>query len=456
MWQCALRYRLEEQHVSKQHWSGSTLIFSWWFISDKPIEVQKLRTQVFYHAKQHEHIFMNLFPASFITYLDTIQIQSFVDDESAESIFAIPENQIFLSPLVEKLIKCLEAEHIARSQVFKCSQEFLSSLLINIYTTCPPPKAFQVVDFRYSTGGTTKRNFRIIDKIHGVFVNAKATSSKTSPKVTTIDTLWLLTHQVTRTLLLFLGVYRPVEAIYAAQVPMSDSNRLLPLKTHIFCNPQRRRSFIWSADNVEEHLKKDSPLQVEAYAHSLIMSQIISRFFKPLLERLESSVLLDKQSQHAPRTSRQHYAVERLQNITGSQYSTLEKHVIMGQAIYEFFYLVPPIANLDVHKKNEDTTLQVLVSDVTDVEYALYVARHAIVQTYQLAALPAEKVSIKVRFLMHTLPFVYHDISKPVGTAEHQILAEVAQALRDEGPLDADAQLRLLATAGMLVSNFDM
>lgn len=455
MWQCALRYRPEEPHVSKQHWSGSTLIFSWRYISDKPIEIQKLRTQVFYHAKQHERIFMNLFPASFIPHLDIIQIQSFVDDESAESIFSIPENQMFLSPLVEKLIKCLEAEHVTRSQLFKRSQEFLSSLLINIYTTCPPPRAFHVVDFRYATGGTTKRNFRIIDKMHGVFVNAKATDSKTSPKVTPIDTLWLLTHQVTRTLLLFLGVYRPVEAFYAAQDPTSDKNRLLPLETYIFCNPQRRRSIIWSADNVEEHLKKNSPLQVEAYAHCLIMSQIIFRFFKPLLERLESSVLLDKQSQHAPSTSKRHYAVERLQNITNSQYSTLEKHVILGQAIHEFFYLVPPIANLDVHKRNEDT-LQVLKSDITDVEYALYVARHAIVQTYQLAALPAGKVSIKVRFLMHTLPFVYHDISKPVGTAEHQILAEVVQALRDEGQLDADAQLRLLATAGILVSNFDI
>ena len=311
------------------------------------------------------------------------------------------------------------------------------------------------MDFRYATGGTTKRNFRIIDKMHGVFVNAKATNSKTSPKVTPTDTLCLLTHQVTRTLLLFLGVYHPVEAFYAAQGPTSNSNCLLPLETHVFCNPQRRQSIIWGTDNVEEHLKKNSPLQVEAYAHCLIMSQIISRFFKLLLEHLESSVLLDKQSQHAPSTSRQHYAVERLQNITGSQYSTLEKHVILGQAIHEFFYLIPPIANLDIHKRNEDT-LRVLVSDIADFEYALYFARHAIVQTYQLAALPAEKVSIKVRFLMHTLPFVYHDISKRVGTAEHQILAEVAQALRDEGSLNADAKLRLLATAGVLVSNFDM
>ncbi|KAK2462989.1 hypothetical protein APHAL10511_004976 [Amanita phalloides] len=445
MSQHALQCRQKDPIVSKQHWSGSTLIFSWRFISDKHIEVQQLRSQVFSLARQHENIFMNLFPASFISQLQIIQVESFVDDERSDSIFTIPENTKILSPLVEKLTKCLEEEHITRSQVLQRSQDFLSSLLRIIYTTTgPPPRAFQVVDFHYATGGTTRRNFRIIDKSHGVFVGAKAVNSKTSPKTTPIDTIWLLTPQITRTLLVFLGVYRPVEAFYAAQLSKSNSERLLPLDTHIFCNPKRRRSIIWGADNVEQLLKESSPLQVEAYAHSLIMTQIISRFFKPLLEHLESTVLLDKQSQHATSTSRQHYAVERLQNVTGSQYNTWEKHLLLGQAIHSFFYLIPPIASLGTHRMNE-YALHILVSDVTDVEDALYVARHVILSMYQLAALPAEKVSVKVRYLMHTLPFIYGNIN------EQQILAEVAQALKVESLNDADAHLRLLATAGVLL-----
>ncbi|KAK2459291.1 hypothetical protein APHAL10511_008693 [Amanita phalloides] len=446
MSQCALQCRQKEPLVSKQHWSGSTLIFSWRFISDKHIEVQQLRNQVFSLARQHETIFMNLFPPSFISQLQIIQVESFVDDDRSDSIFTIPQNKKFLSPLVEKLIKCLEEDHITRSQIFQRSQDFLSSLLRIIYTTTgPPPRAFQVVDFHYASDGTTRRNFRIIHKLHGVFVSAKAANSKTSPKTTPIDTLWLLTPQITRTLLVFLGVYRPVEAFYAGQVSKSNSEHFLPLDTHIFCNPKRRRSIIWSADNVEQLLKESSPLQVEAYAHSLIMTQIISRFFKPLLEHLESTVLLDKQSQHATHTSRKHYAVEHLQNVTGSQYNTWEKHVLLGQAIHAFFYLIPPIANLDTHKMNEDT-LHILVSDVTDVEDALYIARHAILPMYQLAALPAEKVSVKVRFLLHTLPFIYGNIN------EQQILAEIAKALEVGSCLnDADAHLRLLASAGILI-----
>lgn len=458
MTRCALQHRTEEPHVSKQHWSGSTLIFSWHSISDKSIDVQQLRKQVFYHVRQHEIIFMNLFPASFIPHLDIIQIQSFVDDESAGSIFTIPENQSFLSPLVDKLIKCMEEEHITKSQVFQRSRQFLSSLLTCIYTTTgTPPRAFQVADFRYATSGTTKRNFRIIEKMHGVFVNPKAANSKTSPRTTPIDTLWLLSYQVTRTLLLFLGVYRPVEAFYAAKVSKWDSNHLLPLETHIFCNLERMRSIIWSDDNVEEHLKENSPLQVEAFPHGLIMSQIISRFFKPMLELLESAVLLDMQSQHASCTSRRHYAIERLQNVTGSQYSTWKKHVMLGQAIHAFFYLIPPIANLEVQKTlNNNHTLQMLM---TDIDNALYVARHAVVQTYQLATLPTEKVSIKVRFLMHTLPFIYQSVNEPVGalSLEQQMLVDVAQALKDEDSLNADVHLvRLLAMSGILVSDSDM
>jgi hypothetical protein len=463
IWRLALQYRKGEPYVSEQsHWSGSTLIFSWRFISDKHIEVQKYRKQVFHLVRQHERIFMNLFPTSFIPHLETIQISSFVDDESADSIFSIPKNQMFLSPLVEKLIKCLEEEDVSKNQVFQRSQEYLFSLLTIIYTTTgTPPRAFQLVNFRYATSGTITRNFRLIDKRHGVFVGARATNSKTSPKSSTpIDMLWLLTREVTQTLLVFLGVYRPVVAFYAAKVPIStNSDCLQPLDTHIFCNPGRKQSIIWSADNVEDHLKKNSPLQVEAYAHSLIMTQIISRFFMPLLNHLESAVLLDKQSQHATHTSRHHYAVERLQNVTGSQYCTWEKHVMLGQAIHAFFHLSPPIANLDVHAN----TLQILEDDVADVEDALYVARHAIMQTYQLAALPAEKVSIKVRFLMNTLPRFYHDTNQPVHTPEQQILSEVAQALKDSDDSEGcpllgadDAQLRRLAKAGILVSDFDI
>ncbi|KAF8347301.1 hypothetical protein F5887DRAFT_1175044 [Amanita rubescens] len=462
IWRCALPYRKEEPYVSDQsHWSGSTLIFSWRFISDKHIEVQQFRKQVFYHVRQHERIFMNLFPTSFIPHLETIQIPSFVDDEGADSIFSIPKNQMFLSPLVEKLIKCLEEEGISKNQVFQRSQEYLFSLLTIIYTTTgTPPRAFQLVDFRYATSGMITRNFRLVDQTHGVFVGARATNSRTSPKSSTpIDMLWLLTREVTRTLLVFLGVYRPVVAFYAAKAPIStNSDFLQPLDTHIFCNPGRKQSIIWSVDNVEDHLKKNSPLQVEAYAHSLIMTQITSRFFKPLLNHLESAVLLDKQSQHATHTSRHHYAVDRLQNVTGSQYCAWEKHVMLGQAVHAFFYLSLPIANLEVHGH----TLQILEDDVTDVEDALYVARHAIMQTYQLAALPAEKVSVKVRFLMNTLPRFYHDTKQPVPTSEQQILSEVAQALKDsddsEGcPLGADdAQLRRLAKAGILVSDFEM
>jgi hypothetical protein len=323
IWRCALQHREEKPLVSQQRWSGSTLVFSWRFIYEKHINVQLLRRTVFDHLMEHERTFINHFPKSFAPELDTIQVQSFVDDEDAVSLFSLPENQLLLTPLVNKLIGCFQADKVSSSQIFNSSQQFLLSFLIAIYlTTCVPPKVFQVADFCYAsdknrTGG---RNFRLVDNKHGVFANAKATRSKTNLNAPPVDAFWLLPPQLTRTLLIFLGVYHPAEAFFATQIYPPD--RLAPLQTHIFCNPGRRSRFsiIWSDDNIDECLKHSSPLHVEAYAHCLIMTQIMHRFFKPMLERSESATVLDKQSQHASRTAKRRYAVERLQNITGSQY----------------------------------------------------------------------------------------------------------------------------------------
>ena len=461
LWDSALQHRPKEQQQGvRAYWlQSSTLIFSWRYISEKRIDINQLRGQVLHQVMLHEQAFRDLFPDAFASSeLAHIQIATFQEDDTASSLFDLPANQAFLHPLSQKLMDALHKKGLLTgSWMFSRSQAFLSSLLVITYlTTGVPPRAFQAADFRYTASGKQGRAFRLIDGVHGAFVNPKTFASKTVERVRVDNALWLLPPQVTLTLLLYLGVFRPVEGAISIQTFPPD--HVAPLRTHIFCSPERRAaSIIWSPDNVEECLKRNSPLGVEAYAQCLIYSKILHQLFKAQVETMQDGILLNKQSQHAPRTSVQHYAVERLQNVTGLQYTTRERQMRIGQEFHAFFYLVRPISTMDQDDKGQSSKegVRKLMDIMVDTEHALYVARHAILQTYQLAALPAEEASARAKALISELPFIHHigrSAGSGAGSAEGKLLVLVARALKGSGLSQCDS-VRLVATSAALVRN---
>jgi hypothetical protein len=205
-------------------------------------------------------------------------------------------------------------------------------------------------------------------------------------------------------LLLYLGIFRPVEILMATDLfPKKSSNEM---QAYVFSDPFRHtKSLVWSPWSIERRLKLGNGLKMTAQANRLVYSAIIQKQFGHLLQKVDQGTVLNLQSQHSPKTAIRQYAVEQLQKITGIQYTAYEKQMTMAQAMHAFCRLVKPIQE-SITAASEVPRL--MVSDIYSHEHhGLFLARQLILQKYQLASLPAESVAVKSRYLYWKTPFLY-------------------------------------------------
>jgi hypothetical protein len=411
-----LKAARKEPGAARTVWSNDSriLTFSWSHIIDRKIDLEELCRQTFRNVQNLRQHFENLFPPGFTSSnFSDLTTSAFVDSDEASSIFEIPSNCHILDPLRTELYRSFQEQltsgMITTQDIFDNSQKFLASFVCcSFVTTAVPPRSFQLADFRYATDGNSCRNFRLVDQLHGVFVNPKPSATSICHDLAaslTDESLWLIPPQMTWMLLLFLGVFRPVEISLAEDEFPKVS--LKEMHFYVFSCPGRRsKSLVWSPENIDYCLKSGDGLKMEGYAHRLVYSAIIREHLGHLLKEIDQGTVLDFQLQHSPRTAIHHYAVERLQQITGIRYTVHEKQMVIAQALHALCYLVKPVTSAAAQARIPRS----ITSNIQSHEhYAFFSARHLILQKYQLASLSTMHVAVKSRHLCWTAPFLYRE-----------------------------------------------
>lgn len=438
LWTESLKVADLEQPSTRILWSsrGDSLTFSWAFIEERKFEHEALQQLPSKQILRFEETFKCLFPLDIGTQILGINLQAFEDSATADSPFQMTNDSGCMRLLSDSLCHAFKVDiaagNLTPKDVLERGQDFLRMFLLCLYSgaVSVPPRSWQTTDLRYATDGNLPRNLRLIDG-HGVLVNPKASQSATLRLVPRDDSsLWLLPSRVMLPLLLYLAIFRPVEISLAEKeypgVPHEE------LRSYIFWKPGRRsKSRRWSSDNVE-HLLKSDGLQMEANACRILLSALLRRHFSSLLQHVDKVSVLDAQSQHSPRTGSRHYAVESLQQVTGTQYTAYEKQILVTQAMHAFHHLLPPIIGIqpeypsDMPFQNNPLSERLYVN----TDYAMMVARSHMVEEYGLASLSQEAAMLQARRLYRTTPFLYgSDEPKDFTAIGDPVLIQVTAAL---------------------------
>ncbi|KAH6905710.1 hypothetical protein BKA70DRAFT_1430580 [Coprinopsis sp. MPI-PUGE-AT-0042] len=325
----------------------------------------------------------------------------FSDDWNLPSLLHLPRNAKLFSHAIDGLILMLNSQPAHLDKFLDKSQEFLGAFAQALYlNTGIPPHAHQAIGLRYTADGEGDRHFMLDGNLGLLIWNCAGKGYGYAKKAR--NSVWHLPAQLTISLIIFLGVYRPVETHFVKKRAMRDGTpqRALDLLlTHIFCNPKRRANklskmpIVWSPDNLDVVLLS-GPLQLSAYAHRILFSAIIDKCLAPLVHELQHPSILDDQGQHTKTTSLAHYAVLPLQYSTGFHFSGLQKQVLVCQALHAMNLLDKPTRNTP---QSTAFTQDAAISVYKNIPHAFNVARNAAAVAYGLASLPRLKVEVVSR-----------------------------------------------------------
>jgi len=371
----------------------------------------------------------------------------------------IPENAELFHPLISKLMTKISINFKTNQdsiiKLLDRSQDFLQAFLSALFmTTGVPPHSWQAAQLRYANTGQLQKNLMLVDQGHLIFANASAGPHQSD---TMDSSVWLLPPQLSKVLLLYLGIMRPVEIELgvAEHYNLSDATKGA-MKSFIFCDPRRQKSPVWSADSVNQVLKTRG-LKMEAYALRLVFSEIIRVKHKIILDSFDKPSVLDAQAQHTSRTGQRHYAVLKLQHATGVQFSEYERQLLVCQEIHASCFLVKPSTLIvDQLTATWDTIL-------SHQCYALCIARQLVNSKYKLATFSADQVAVISRMLYRTTPFFFNENGNSAGTPtfcdEHLRKLVIELYMGPDGAanlslakIDHDEIENLTASAATLVS----
>jgi hypothetical protein len=446
------------------HDNDQRCALSWAYIKERSFNLSDVRMATFLAVEELNEACQQLFPVTIweSLSLSSLSVGSFVDNWEEASMFHQTHNSKRLTPLITKLLdqftRVMTEKGDTISSIIERSQTFLTCFAVALYLTTIPPYARQTVELKYASDGTSDRNFRLMDRKHGVLVWQPGREGQIGYGRKGSDCAWFIPPQVTLPLIIYLGIVRPVEIrlIGTHALRMKAPTDVHLLETHIFCNSLRRasaKSMLWSPDNLEEALKS-GPLKMEAFPHRLLFSAIIERKHAELLRTLQQPSVVDAQGQHTPKTSQMHYAVLQLQHTTGFHISGYMKQLLACQALHTFCFLGKPVAGL------VDATECMALDTVIhrNQVFAFNVARDMVATRYKFAMSSRERAAVLSRTAYVNAPFLFRN-SLP-GCEQSDELSHVMVSLVSATVMGAECPIqihpasvaRLMASAGTLVS----
>ena len=417
------------------------LDLSWAYTHERSFELSAIRRAAFSATEKLNQALLNLVPGTMEAIVARLPINSFKDEWNANSIFSSSPSYEALFPVVEdlhaRIIASIKKKHITLETILERSQAFLKALAVALYvTTGIPPYAYQVSQLQYASLNGILRHLRLLEGGHGAFI-IPSDEDRAGYQLKGRDSLWLTPPQVTHPTLIYLGVFRPVEA-FLLQSDALRSKAIIPdqtpLYTHIFCNPRRRggKGILWSADNINDAVQS-GPLGLDAFPHRFLFEAIMLHEHHDLTQSLQHPSVLDAQGQHTQKTSNTNYAVPQLQRFSGIQFSCYDKQMRSCEAIHSFCYLSKPIAGEDWSQRIDDIIYR-------NQGHAFFVARTVIACEYGLGSSP-EAAAVLSRSIYHDQPFLLD----PSGSAKPRFgdkgLIRIVLALLHRSPSSSDDSL---------------
>ncbi len=395
------------------------LDLSWAYIHDRSFELSVIRRAAFNATEKLNQALLDLVPGTMEAIIARLYISSFREEWDADSIFSSLPNHKVLSPVVgdlhARIIALMKEQRITLETILERSQAFLKALAVALYvTTGVPPYASQVSQLRYASTNGILRHLRLLEGGHGAFI-IPSDEDRAGYQLKGRGSLWLTPPQVTHPILIYLGVFRPVEAFLLKSHALQSKAIILdqtPLHTHIFCNPRRRgaKSILWSSDDVNDAVQS-GPLGLDAFPHRFLFEAIMLHEHDGLTQSLQYPSVLDAQGQHTQRTSHTNYAVPQLQRFSGVQFSCYDKQMLSCEAIHSFCYLAKPIAGEHWSQR------YIRLDDVIhrNQGHALLIARTVVACDYGLGS-SSEAAAVLSRSIYNDQPFL---LDPSAGTMLH-------------------------------------
>jgi hypothetical protein len=344
----------------------------------------------------------SLFPSTFpIEKLKVLRVSPFSDDPDASaSLFERPENKRLLKPLIDELASCLlNCKTAAAVQTLQKAQTFLETFVQCFYgPNGVTPRADQTAKLQHSPLLKYPRNLRIIDDTCCLGnPRAKQVHRENYPA------FWALPEDVGLSLLIYLGVFRPVEIELASRVKSTRSPE--EMRHFIFTRPFtlriHRASILWTGKMVNNALRSvKSNLPAEARVHCHVLKAFLRKHFQRELCALSDGAL-------------------------DCAESTQLQQLVLSKVLHVFFGLAEETeCSQAVLRATAVTTSDLLPGHI---QFARLVARHLVVSKYNLSGLTAEVID-KARILNKCLPFLYGP-GKPWEQLGDDVLVEVTATL---------------------------
>ncbi|KAF9038804.1 hypothetical protein BDZ89DRAFT_1216440 [Hymenopellis radicata] len=224
--------------------------------------------------------------------LDALSVSRFCDDGSP-TLFQQSGNKTLLQPMLKSLLDAAQniSEEEARD-IMNQGQNLLQSIVLGCYMLCGvPPRSHQMSLMQSEPFGGFPRNVYIKD---GICYLGRPRAKQFGMR--TYEAFFALTENVGRSLLIFCGLFRPVEIKLAQLVAKAKGRHdldLEPMSTFIFTSPNPRSSLtkniLWSGGMINNALRAAaSPLKAEARVWRQAIIAILQRHIPVALKAIEA------------------------------------------------------------------------------------------------------------------------------------------------------------------------
>lgn len=435
----------QERGKVELQWDDSSQKFDLiWLKVRRTIELTELRNIVHSSLADLERYWSEVLPGQLqYDHFQSFSVRDIKDNPgSSDSLFDIPENVSLFAEFVEKIKGCLLKPRPSSRPFFTSDSEFEPDRARN---TLPPPslvtasstkinrkkcteylertlrlqavillllvltcgitaRAWQIATLQYRTTTNSLRNIRLY----------KGELLVTNPQAKQNDqrmyaAFWVLPPTLAKFLLLYLGVIRPIQIwiLETLHIPAEQH------KSHIFAHmtTRNKQSYLFSMTDVNNIVRKsDLKMELRPLRHAQI--GIVKRHFPDLMRSAQSGESpCNRQSQHTGQTTRQCYAIDEMEHVTGYSTENCQEQLAVSHAFHYLWCLIPSYAKIRAPFLERDWDKNRM--------HALWVARDLVMgaRGYNLGMLSKENLVNRVNDILLRRPFLpsLSSPSPPVG-----------------------------------------
>lgn len=400
MWSILLAQSKTEHSSTSTDWSpdARTLTFRSSYCT-VDIEVEAFRLSVIELPELVWQLFLQLFPGGFpqeqLMRLDALKISMFNDDpESPNSLFNRKDNLHIFNPYRNALEIMLRSEEAIQERYHERYRDALlrfQTALVYGVMACKgiSMRSYQASQLRLSASDGFPRNV-YIDSAQSYI--GKPRPKQTYTGLSHYEAYWLLNDKVGLAILLYGGIFRPLEPALLFGNDLNSCEMLeSPVSgiTFLFVKvplPVGRREFVgWDGRDINNALRREgSPLRAEARVYRQFTKALFKKYLSVQAVQISEAYSAPRGETPLPNSSQER------RNLVLKR----KMQLAFGISVHQFW-------GLEVLCATPDATSVLYRNSV------LWIARHLVRQNYQLSGTAEADIREKVQSLLTTLPFMY-------------------------------------------------